>query len=103
MERKGVEPSTTALRTYESTVLTENLSEVPSAHSTVCTSVCTSEPEKRRTMGSDAASDAPTEGTPMKPDEDFAAALAMLATLPLSYDERADAVLRLLGRNELAK
>jgi hypothetical protein len=54
-------------------------------------------------MGSDAASDAPTEGTPMKPDEDFAAALAMLATLPLSDDERADAVLRLLGRNELAK
>jgi len=52
--------------------------------------------EKRRKSGSDVTSGRPAEQTETKPVEDFAAALMMLAQLPLSEQERADAVRRLL-------
>jgi hypothetical protein len=44
--------------------------------------------------------DKPAEVTPKTLDADFAAALKMLAMLPLSDQERAEAVRRLLKGNE---
>ena len=92
MERKGVEPSTSALRTHGSTVLSENLSEVVSTGKSRCTSGCTREPEKKRK----ARAIAEAQSTAAKGSDDFAAALAMIATLPLSDEEKAEAVRRLL-------
>ena len=100
VERRGVEPPTSALRTHESTVLSDNLSEVTAIDNSACTSACTSEPKKQRNPGSDASSwmnDGKAEVSPDSVESDFAAALKMLALLPLSEEERAEAVRRLLG------
>ena len=97
MERRGVEPPTSALRTQPLVVLTENLPEVMSTEITACTNACTSEPENRRKLGSDTVSvDAPIT-TPEPGSQDFAAALGMIASLPVSDAEKAEAVRRLLG------
>ena len=96
METTGIEPVTSGLQSQESRVPSGNPSEVTSSGSDVCTSVCTSELEKRRKRGADAGAQ-PTEP---KPPGDFAAALAMIAGLPLSDAEKAEAVRRLLGGNE---
>ena len=96
VERRGVEPPTSALRTQESRVPSGNLSDVAASGS----AVCTSEPPKRRKRGADAASvgavGTPPEVKPEPVETDFAAALKMLALLPLSDEERAEAVRRLL-------
>ena len=66
----------------------------------VCTSVCTSEPPNCRQRGADVAAvgggQTPTEGPSQPGESDFAAALRMIAGLPLSDAERAEAVRRLL-------
>ena len=96
MERKGVEPSTSALRMCEHTVLTENPSELAPTPSVRCTNGCTSEAENAN--GGLQSTVTPTE--PPKPSEaGFAAALAMIAALPLSDAEKADAVRRLMQAN----
>ena len=93
MERKGVEPSTSALRTQTDPVATEILSAVAPTLLAACTTACTSEAENP--CGDPAAGPSPVApGTPLPGD--FAAALAMIATLPLSDAERAAAVRRLL-------
>ncbi len=97
----GFEPATSWSQTSESRVPSGNLSEVAASGLAVCTSVCTSEPPKWRKRGADAASvravETPAEVRAAKPVEtDFAAALKMLAMLPLSDEERAEAVRRLL-------
>jgi len=105
VERRRIELPTSALRTQKSRVPSGNLSDVAASGSAVCTSVCTSEPPKRRKRGTDAASVEAVE-TPevrdAKPVETgFAAAIKMLALLPLSDEERAEAVRRLLlGKGE---
>ena len=93
VERKGVEPSTSALRTQESRVPSGNLSDVAATADSRCTNGCTSGPGKRRKRGPDAGA-RPTE--PKGPG-DFAAALVMIAGLPLSDAEKAEAVRRLLN------
>ena len=104
VEDSGIEPLTSCMPFRESRVPSANLSGVAATDSAVCTSVCTSEPKKRRKGGADAAS-AGAVGTalPMPAvraidtvETDFAAALKMLAMLPLSDEERAEAVRRLL-------
>ncbi len=101
VERRGVEPPTSALRTQESRVPSGNLSEVAASGLAVCTSVCTSQPPKRRKRGSDAASvgavGTPAEVKPEPVETDFAAALLMIAGLPLSDADKAEAVRRLLN------
>ena len=93
----GFEPAASTSRTYLHVVPSENPSGLTESDTTVCTSVCTSELEKRRKPGSDAALSGPVENAEAKPVEtDFAAALMMLAKLPLSDEERAEAVRRLL-------
>ena len=77
----------------------ENLSEVAATADSCCTNGCTSKPPKRRKRGADAAAVGAVEtpaGTPEPVETDFAAALKMLALLPLSDEERAEAVRRLL-------
>ena len=96
MERKGVEPSTSALRTHDSTVLSDSLSEVAATIEYRCTNGCTSEtgihPEAASIPGSAPGNSIGTS--------DFAAALAMIAGLPLSDVEKAQAVRRLLAGQE---
>ena len=104
VERRGVEPPTSALRTQESRVPSGNLSDVAATDSGACTAACTSKPPNRRKRGADAAAvegvETPAEVRAAKPVEtDFAAALKMLAVLPLSDEERAEAVRRLLKGN----
>ena len=41
MERKGVEPSTSALRTHENASVSENPAGVTTSLNSVCTNVCT--------------------------------------------------------------
>ena len=99
VEDSGIEPLTSCMPFRESRVLSLNLSEVVASGSAVCTSVCTSKPPKRRKRGADAAAVGGVEtpaGTPAPIETDFAAALKMLALLPLSDEERAEAVRRLL-------
>ena len=78
-----------------------NLSEVAATADSCCTNGCTSEPPKRRKRGAAAAAVGGVEThaevrSPKPVETDFAAALKMLAVLPLSGEERADAVRRLL-------
>ena len=64
--------------------------------SAVCASICTSEPEKTRRSRSKAAP--PTPAAKPEPHAgDFAAALMMIAVLPLTDAEKAEAVRRLLS------
>ena len=77
--------------------MNRNLSDVAASGSAVCTSVCTSEPPKRRKRGADAAAVGGVEThaevrSPKPVETDFAAALKMLAVLPLSDAEKAEAV-----------
>ena len=96
----GLEPAASSVTSWRSRVPNGNLSEVAASGSAVCTSVCTSEPPKRRKRGADAAAvggvETPAEVKPAPVETDFAAALKMLAMLPLSDEERAEAVRRLL-------
>ncbi len=98
---RGLEPLTFGFGGRGTRVPSGNLSEVAATADSRCTNGCTSKPPKRRKRGSDAASvrvvETPTGVRAAKPVEtDFAAALKMLAMLPLSDEERAEAVRRLL-------
>ena len=95
----GFEPATSTSRTYKTRVPSGNLSEVAATADSCCTNGCTSKPPKRRKRGADAAAVGGVETPAVKPEPvetDFAAALKMLALLPLSDEERAEAVRRLL-------
>ena len=71
MERKGVEPSTSALRTQERCAANDDSSAFETSPPPVCTSVCTSEPEN---VNGAAPSPAADDGT-------VKALAAMLAAL----------------------
>ncbi|MDB5346479.1 MAG: hypothetical protein JWP89_4856 [Schlesneria sp.] len=94
----GFEPAASTSRTSKRTVLSGILSEVASSVDSRCTTSCTSGSEKRVKTGSDAVA-LPIEAESL---DDFASALAMIATLPLSNSEKAEAVRRLLlgGKSE---
>ncbi|MDZ4687824.1 MAG: hypothetical protein SH850_22355 [Planctomycetaceae bacterium] len=81
-------------RTQTDPVATENSSALTTTPADGCTTGCTSEAEIP--YGGPSTVPLPVAvGTPLP--SDFAAALAMIATLPLSDAERAEAVRRLLG------
>ncbi len=84
VETTGIEPVTSGLQSLNDRVLSANLSELAPNGKFRCTTGCTSEPENHH--------------GPTRPG-DFAAALAMIATLPLSDAEKADAVRQLLGES----
>ncbi len=100
METTGIEPATSGLQSQRDRVPSENLSDVAATADSCCTNGCTSKPQKRRKRGADAAAvggvETPAEVKPEPVETDFAAALKMLAMLPLSDEERAEAVRRLL-------
>ena len=101
VERRRIELPTSALRTQQSRVPSGNLSEVAATADSRCTNGCTSETKKTRRSRSKTAPAAAPETVAQPPAGDFAAALAMIATLPLSDAEKAEAVRRLLkGRGE---
>ena len=89
MERKGVEPSTSALRTQGFGVLSENPPEVASFAGPQLTNELTNSPENDH-------GEAVQDSVPIKGDS-FSASLAMIASLPLSDAEKADAVRRLMA------
>jgi hypothetical protein len=75
VERKGVEPSTFALRTRQPAVVSETGKEVITTPESVCTRVCTSD-EKIPHEPADAASRS------IVPDSDLAAVVEAWAALP---------------------
>ena len=89
MERTRVELATSALRTQEFGVLSETLPDVASIAEPQRTNERTSSPENDH-------GEAVQDSVPIKADS-FSAALAMIASLPLSDAEKADAVRRLMA------
>jgi hypothetical protein len=87
VETKGLEPSTSALRTQQPQVASGKVKRVTARQSAVCTSVCTSDAKSGHGNCSEPAV---TDG--------FAAAVQAIMTLPLSDAEKAEAVRRLLAR-----
>ncbi len=102
VERKGVEPSTSALRTQRPTHTTQSLQRVVATDDFGCSNGCSSSPENERgeVVGGSVSSRA--ESLPIKADS-FSAALAMIASLPLSDAEKADAVRRLMAEQASAR
>ena len=101
VETTGIEPVTSGLQSQQHRVPSGNLSEVTATADSRCTNGCTSETKKTRRSRSKTAPAAAPETVAQPPAGDFAAALAMIASLPLSDAEKAEAVRRLLkGRGE---
>ncbi len=100
VERKGVEPSTSALRTQRPNHTTQSLQGLVETDDFGCTNGCTNSPENEpgEVVGGSVSSRA--ELLPIKGDS-FSAALAMIASLPLSDAEKADAVRRLMAERTL--
>ena len=110
MERKGVEPSTSALRTQQHSLVTDSPIEVVTPPDFGCTTGCTNSPKNERGEAVGALVSSKADGSvvsksellPIKGDS-FSAALAMIASLPLSDAEKADAVRRLMAELSPAK
>ena len=100
VETTGIEPATSGLQSQKSSVPSVTLSEVAATADSCCTTCCTSKTPNRRKRGADAAAvggvETPAEVKPDPVETDFAAALKMLAQLPLSDEDRAEAVRLLL-------
>ena len=82
VETTGIEPVTSGLQSHDDRVPSDNQSRLAPNGISRCTNGCTSEPETHHEA---------------KQPGNFAAALAMIASLPLSDAEKADAVRRLLS------
>ena len=92
----GFEPATSRTTICGTVVPSPSLSGLTATEDSRCTTGCTSETKKPRQDSSDAVADiAPTSAA--EPDQGrFAKALLMIASLPLSDAEKADAVRKLL-------
>ena len=101
MEDNGVEPMTSCMPCREHRVLSENLSGLTATEDSRCTTGCTSETKKPRRSRSKAVADLASVPAPAAAVESsqggFAKALLMIALLPLSDAEKADAVRRLMA------
>ena len=86
-ETKGLDPSTSTLRTQTSRVASGNGKRVTSSPSAVCPSVCPSIGENGHEILSQPAS-----------DNGFADAVQAIMQLPLNDAEKAEAVRRLLAQ-----
>ena len=80
MERKRLELSTSALRTHESSDVSDSTKELTSTLSAACTNACTSEPENDNAGTSDAA-DRGVEGEGLDQGDTLAKLTAALLTL----------------------
>ena len=106
----GFEPATSTSRTEWHRVASDAGKEFAATPDFGCTSGCTNSPENERgeavgelvsikTAGSVVSQ---SDALPIKADS-FSAALGMIASLPLSDAEKADAVRRLMAELSLAK
>ena len=99
MEDNGVEPMTSCMPFQQHPVLSDSLSGFTATENLRCTTGCTSETNK----ASRGRSKAVTHATPAPPAAmessggGFAKALLMIALLPLSEAEKAEAVRRLMA------
>ena len=89
MEDTGLEPVASCMPCNKVTVPSANPSGLTSADSAGCTTGCTSSPENAHLSGSE-------PGAGSTGSDGFAAALMMIAGLPLSDADKAEAVKRLL-------
>ena len=96
MERKGVEPSTSALRTQLPSLPSECSKEVADGESVAWANAWQNGAENERGEAVDGSVVSQSDSLPIKADS-FSAALAMIASLPLSDAEKADAVRRLMA------
>ena len=94
----GFEPATSTSRTEWHRVASDAVKELATTPDFGCTSGCTNSPKTER---GESVSSKP-ESLPIKGDS-FSAALGMIASLPLSDAEKADAVRRLMAELSLAK
>ena len=94
---RGLEPLTFGFGGRHSMVPSGNLSEVTATADSHCTSGCTSEPEKARRSRLEVGADAAPADAVESSEGDFAKALLMIASLPLSDADKAEAVRRLLN------
>ncbi len=97
----GFEPATSWSQTSKSMVSSGNLSEVAATADSRCTNSCTNSPENERgeVVGGSVSSRA--ESLAIKADS-FSAALTMIASLPLSDAEKAQAVRRIMAEQVAA-
>ena len=122
MERKGVEPSTSALRTQRSSLVTDSPTGFVTPLDFGCTTGCTNSPENEcgEAVGELVSSNADAsllkarESRPIKVGlvdeagsvgkaESFSAGLMLIASLPLSDAEKAEAVRRLMAERDGSK
>ena len=96
VETTGIEPATSGMQSQPSVVPSANPSEVMASESVTCTTDCTSEPDMAGRIRLKSVSGAVPTGTVNPSDGDFAKTLLMIATLPLSDSDKAEAVRRLL-------
>ena len=97
LEDNGVEPMTSCMPFRGHRVPGGNLSGLTATADSRCTTCCTSKPEKARRSRSKAVADAAPAAAVESSEGDFAKALLMIASLPLSDAEKADAVRRLMA------
>jgi len=96
VEDNGVEPMTSCMPFRGHRVPSENLSGVTATEDSRCTTCCPAAPENERGEAGEESVSKKSKSPPIKGDS-FSAALLMIASLPLSDAEKADAVRRLMA------
>ena len=94
--RRGFEPRLSDSESLSSESQPLNCSQVGATPDSGCTTGCTNSPENDHGEVVDGSVSSRAESLPIKADS-FSAALAMIASLPLSDAEKADAVRRLMA------
>ncbi|MCX7418667.1 MAG: hypothetical protein NT013_03900 [Planctomycetia bacterium] len=92
----GFEPAASTSRMQPLRVASDADKELAATPSGGCTTGCTKSPEIERGEASGGLVSSRVDSLPIKGDS-FSAALAMIASLPLSDAEKADAVRRLMA------
>jgi len=93
----GLEPATSRTTIKSDVVLSPSLSGFTTTDDSRCTSGCTTETKTDRKLSSDDIVNPTLNRGESAVESDFASALRMLALLPLTDDERTEAVRRLLN------
>ena len=97
VEDDGVEPTTSCMPCRGHRVPSGNLSGLTATEDSRCTTGCTSKTKKARRSRSKAVADTAPAAAVESSEGAFAKALLMIALLPLSDAEKADAVRRLMA------
>jgi len=93
----GFEPATSASRTQRSSFASDSGKGLTATEDSRCTTGCTSKTKKDRRSRSEAVADTAPAAAVESGEGGFAKALLMIALLPLSDAEKADAVRRLMA------